>query len=130
MAMENNAPFEIEMFYDSGCPFCKREVAWLRARDRQSRIHFVDINADDFDQVTIGKSRHELMQVLHGRLPSGEWLCGVEVFRRLYAAVGFQWLVAATRWPFISHMLDWAYRRFARYRWQRRQRNACSCSSC
>jgi predicted DCC family thiol-disulfide oxidoreductase YuxK len=36
------------------------------------------------------------------------------VFRRLYAAVGFGPLVAVSRWPGISRLLDRAYAVFAR----------------
>jgi predicted DCC family thiol-disulfide oxidoreductase YuxK len=40
----------------------------------------------------------------------------VEVFRRLYAAVGFAPLVVLTRLPGISHLLDMAYLWFAKNR--------------
>ena len=46
----------------------------------------------------------------------GTWIQGVEVFRRLYAAVGFGWLVTVSRWPGISQLLDRAYVVFARNR--------------
>ena len=35
------------------------------------------------------------MAQIHGRLPDGTWLQGVEVFRRLYAAIGFGSLVGS-----------------------------------
>ncbi|HEY5283126.1 MAG TPA: DCC1-like thiol-disulfide oxidoreductase family protein [Polyangia bacterium] len=38
------------------------------------------------------------------------------MFRRLYAAVGFAPLVVLTRLPGISHLLDLAYRWFAKNR--------------
>ncbi len=56
------------------------------------------------------------MGQLHGRLPDGSVIRGVEVFRRLYAAVGFSKLVAATRLPGISHMLNLGYWLFAKNR--------------
>ena len=56
------------------------------------------------------------MARLHARLPDGTWMCGVEVFRRLYAAAGFQRLVRLSRWPVISPLLEIAYRVFARNR--------------
>jgi predicted DCC family thiol-disulfide oxidoreductase YuxK len=57
-----------------------------------------------------------LMDRIHGRLPGGEIIEGVEVFRRLYAAVGFEWAVKPTRLPGISGALDLAYRVFAKNR--------------
>jgi predicted DCC family thiol-disulfide oxidoreductase YuxK len=53
------------------------------------------------------------MTRIRGRLPDGRWIEGVEVFRRLYAAIGFGWLVAITRVPGLSHLLSLGYRLFA-----------------
>ena len=58
----------------------------------------------------------ELMDQIHGRLPDGSWVIGVEVFRRLYTAIGLSPLVGLTRLPVLSHLLDWGYRRFAKNR--------------
>ena len=58
------------------------------------------------------------MAQIHGRLPDGSWIRGVEVFRRLYAAVGFGPLVSLTRLPVISQLLDWGYSIFARNRFR------------
>jgi predicted DCC family thiol-disulfide oxidoreductase YuxK len=57
-----------------------------------------------------------LMDRIHGRLPDGTVIEGVEVFRRLYAAVGFGALVKVSRAPGVSHVLDIAYRLFAKNR--------------
>ena len=55
---------------------------------------------------------------IHGVLPSGAVVEGVEVFRRAYAAVGYGWLLAWTRWPVLRALADAAYRLFAHYRLQ------------
>jgi len=56
------------------------------------------------------------MAQIHGRLPDGTWIRGVEVFRRLYSAVGWGWLVAVTRWPGIAQLMELGYRIFTRNR--------------
>ena len=56
------------------------------------------------------------MAEIHGLTAAGEWVIGVEVFRRLYAAVGFSLLVWPTRLPGVSHLMDWGYGIFARNR--------------
>ena len=56
------------------------------------------------------------MERIHGRLPDGTLVEGVEVFRRLYAAVGFRWIVSLTRLPGVASLLDAAYGWFARRR--------------
>ena len=108
--------FVIEVFFDSACPLCAREVLMLRKRDHCCRIRFTDIAAADFDPSALGLDLATLMAGIHGRLPGGELVTGVEVFRRLYAAVGFERLVALSRLPVISQVLDAAYAVFAKNR--------------
>lgn len=107
---------QIEVFFDGDCPLCTREIAALRRLDRAGRIGFVDLAAADFDAAALGVDHGALMDRIHGRLPDGSWVEGVEVFRRLYAAVGLSWLVAPTRLPGIAQALAWAYRTFAKHR--------------
>ena len=108
--------WDVEVFFDGNCPLCRREIAALRRLDRRKRIRFTDIAADGFSPEHYAKSMAELMDQIHGRLPDGAWIVGVEVFRRLYSAVGFSWLVAATRLPLISPLLEIGYRQFAKRR--------------
>jgi len=109
-------PFHIEAFYDGECPFCLKEMGWLRLLDKRGRIRFTDITAPSFAASDVGVPWNDLIATIHGRLPDGRIVKGVEVFRRLYAAVGFAPLVMLTRLPGISHLLDLAYRWFARNR--------------
>jgi len=108
--------FEVEVFYDGECPLCVREIDMLRRRDRRRRIRFTDIAADGFDAGSIGVSPEALMARLHGRLPDGTILDGVEVFRRLYAAVGFERAARLSRLPGVAPILDAAYGAFAKRR--------------
>ena len=106
----------VEVFHDGDCPLCEREISMLRRLDRHRRIRFTDIAAPGFDPRPLGRTMDELMERIHGRLPDGTWLEGVEVFRRLYAAVGFGPLVALTRLPLIRQLLDLGYTLFAKNR--------------
>lgn len=108
--------YDIEVFYDGDCPLCLREINMLRRKDQAGRIRFTNIADVSFREAEIGKTYDELMQRIHGRLPDGTWIEGVEVFRRLYKAVGFGPLVALTRLPIISQLLDLGYVLFARNR--------------
>lgn len=106
----------VEVFYDGECPLCLREIKMLQWLDRKNNVRFTDIAAADFSAEEYGKTMSEFMDEIHGRMPSGEWIIGVEVFRQLYAAVGFKLLVWPSRWPGISQLLDWSYRLFAKNR--------------
>jgi predicted DCC family thiol-disulfide oxidoreductase YuxK len=108
--------FDVEVFYDGACPLCLREMNLLRRRDRGARIRFTDISAEAFVPAKVGVPWETLMARLHGRLPDGSIIEGVEVFRRLYAAAGFSTLVELSRVPGVSQLLEIAYRAFAKNR--------------
>jgi predicted DCC family thiol-disulfide oxidoreductase YuxK len=120
--------FVLEVFYDGGCPLCRREIDLLKRWDRRRRIRFTNISGPAFDPQAVGKTFAELMARMHGRLPDRTWLEGVEVFRRLYAAVGFGPIVWLTRLPVVSHLLDFGYTIFARHRL--RLTGRCTAESC
>jgi predicted DCC family thiol-disulfide oxidoreductase YuxK len=107
---------EVEVFYDGQCPPCRREMRMLRRRDKRQRIRFVDIMAPDFDSHALGRTQEALMSRIHARLADGTIVEGVEVFRRLYAALGSSRLVALSRLPGLAPLLDLGYRWFARNR--------------
>ena len=106
----------IEMFYDGHCPLCLRETRLLDRMDRHDRIRFTNIADSNFDAASVGKTQDELMTEMHGRLSDGSWVTGVEVFRRLYSAVGFGPIVMLTRLPIIKQLLNVGYDVFARNR--------------
>ncbi|MEM6329425.1 MAG: DUF393 domain-containing protein [Planctomycetota bacterium] len=108
--------WSVEVFFDGDCPLCLREINMLRRMDKAEKIRFTDIAAEGFDTAAVGIDMPTLMAEIHGRLPTGEIITGVEVFRRLYSAVGLGWAVAPTRWPGVRQVLDIAYRFFAKYR--------------
>lgn len=108
-----NRNWDVEVFFDGDCPLCAREIAFLRARDRSNRIRFTDIAAPGFEPEALGLDRDALMARIHGRLPDGSTIEGVEVFRRLYTAIGLGPVVALTRLPGLRALLDAAYATFA-----------------
>jgi predicted DCC family thiol-disulfide oxidoreductase YuxK len=123
--------FDIEVFFDGECPVCRREIAFLRRLDRRKRIRFTDLTPLGPAGTVEGIPWADLMAEIHGRLPDGRWIKGVEVFRRLYAAVGFGPLVRVTRWTGIEQVLDAAYAAFARrrLRWTNRCTDDCRLES-
>ena len=88
----------------------------LRWMDKRQRIRFTDISTDEFAPDQFDRSMQDFMDEIQGRLPAGQWITGVEVFRRLYTAIGLGALVALTRVPGISHGLEAVYQVFAKNR--------------
>ena len=107
---------DLELFYDGACPLCSREARALRRLDRRGRLQLTDLAAPGFDPAGTGIPMERLLARIHGRLPDGTIVEGVEVFRKAYEAVGLRLLVAPTRLPGISYLLDRAYAWFARNR--------------
>jgi len=127
-----NEPWQIRVIHDGECPLCSREIRFLERRDRGlGRIQFEDLSRPDFDATEYGLDAARVMARIHGVLPDGSVVEGVEVFRRAYAAVGLGWLVAPTRWPGLRRLVDLAYRIFARnrLRWTGRA-SACDTGRC
>ena len=110
------APFQVEVYYDGDCPLCMREIRMLKGWDRAGNIRFTNIADPSFDAEAVGLDAGKLMKSIHGRLPNGQVIEGVEVFRRLYGAVGFGTLVSLSRAPGVSQLLDVAYQLFAKNR--------------
>lgn len=106
----------LQVFFDGDCPLCLREINMIRKLDRKNRVSFVDIAAKEFQPDDYKITLDQLMAEIHARLPDGSWITGVEVFRVLYGAVGFRWLVPVTRLPGINGVLNWGYRVFAKNR--------------
>ena len=109
--------WDFKLLYDGACPLCMREVRMLQKLDRRSgRLALEDIAAPDFEAARYGRSFAELMGQIHGVLPDGRLVTGMEVFRRSYAAAGWGAMVGFTGWPPLRPLFDAAYTWFAKNR--------------
>jgi predicted DCC family thiol-disulfide oxidoreductase YuxK len=109
--------WRIKVLYDGDCPLCTREIDFLSRRDRGAGlIQFEDIATATFDPAKYGLDHQVVMARIHGVLPDGAVVEGIEVFRRAYDAVGLGWLWAPTRWPLLRPLAERAYQIFARNR--------------
>ena len=108
--------WRVKLLYDGACPFCRREVQWLKRRDRGGNLAIEDISDPAFDPGQYGLTREEVMGVLHGVLPDGRVVRGLEAMRQAYQAIGLGWLVVPTGWPLVGRVCDHVYGAFARNR--------------
>ena len=111
---ENQPPFKL--LFDGQCPFCRREVAWLKRRDRDGKLATEDISAPGFDAARYGLTQAEVEGVMHGVFPDGRIVTRVAAFRAAYKIVGLGWLIAPTTWPGLRWIADRFYEWFARNR--------------
>lgn len=119
--MSKTHPWPMRVLYDGACPFCRREIDWLRRRNAELKLLFDDISSPGFDPSRFGLTAEEVAAQLHGILPDGSVVRGAETVRRCYEAVGLRWLAAPTRWFPLRPITEWAYGVFARnrHRWGR-----------
>lgn len=109
--------WRFKILVDGGCPLCRREAAMMRRMDKgRGALAIEDISDPAFDPGKYGVSFERLMAHIHGVLPDGRVVTGMEVFRRAYGAVGWGWLLAPTGWPIARWVFDRLYALFARYR--------------
>jgi predicted DCC family thiol-disulfide oxidoreductase YuxK len=112
---------QLTVFYDGGCPLCRREIAHYRRIDRRSAIDWVDIMDDDGALDAAGLDLATAMRRIHAREPDGHLVTGVDAFaavwRRLPWYRGLASVVTGLR---LINPLDWLYGRFADWRLRRR----------
>jgi len=105
-----------EVFFDGDCPLCKREIDMIRKKDKRQQLVLTDIAATDFHPPE-GFSLDQLMRSIHGKLPNGDYVVGVEVFRQIYRRLGFQRTVRLSQTPGIGTLLNAGYFAFAKLRY-------------
>lgn len=114
----NMTNYPLTLLYDESCALCKLEIDNLKARNQQGLLRFIDVSGHDFDAQPYAVSQQEMMQIIHAIRPDCSMAKGVEVFRLAYGAVGLGWITAATAWPVLKPLCDWAYLHIARNRYR------------
>ncbi len=118
--MTETAPKPV-LFYDGGCPLCRKEIAHYRRLDRQQRIHWVDIQQDSELLNSNGISLPQAMARIHALTAQGEICTGVEAFMLIWRELPYYRvlpkLIAKLH---LTNVLELLYQRFARFRLKRR----------
>ncbi|HEY9825346.1 MAG TPA: DUF393 domain-containing protein [Stenomitos sp.] len=116
--IEQLPQWQIKLLYDGECPLCLREVKTLAQRDAgRGIVAFVDIADLNYEpEQNGGVSYEDAMGRIHAVLPDGSVIQGVEVFRRVYAALGLGWVYAPTGWPIVNRIVDFLYMLWAEWR--------------
>lgn len=104
------------IFYDGGCPLCVREMRHLARLNKRQQLQFENIHEADFSARFPTVDVVRANQILHGQLPNGQMIYGLDVTHAAWSAVGRGWLTASLRWWGIRRVADWVYLWFARHR--------------
>lgn len=120
-------PARTTVFYDGECPLCRREIDHYRRLQGAGSLDWIDVTRDDAALAEFGLQRQSAMARFHVIDASGHWHTGawgfVELWRHLPA---YRWVATLLTRLHLVPVLDWAYRRFARWRLQ----NRCSNNRC
>ncbi|NER24366.1 MAG: DUF393 domain-containing protein [Symploca sp. SIO1B1] len=110
--------WQIKLLYDGECPLCVREVNFLSKRDAgRGIVEFVDIADPNYTPEAHGGIDFETaMGRIHAVLPDGTIIKNIEVFRRVYEALGMGWIYAVTKLPVIGSIADKLYEIWADWR--------------
>ena len=124
--------FPLEIFYDGSCLVCSSEIEHYRRLNPGQRLHFVDIQADDFEPQRYEKSQAEFMGKMHLRDGQGRFYVGVDAFLLIWQAFPgdspYRLLGAVLGFPGINLFARFGYQVFARYRHLLPKKNV-SCDS-
>lgn len=107
---------KIKVFFDGDCPLCSKEMRWIKSRDKKDKVILEDISLSTFNPSVYDKTIEEFNSKIYAQLSDGQLIHGVEVFRKVYAAIGLGWLMVPTNIPILRNIFDFAYKIFARHR--------------
>ena len=107
---------KLTIFFDGGCPLCKREVDFMSSRNQKGFLRFIDINSSDFSFDKYGITYKQAMERIHALKSNGSIIKDVNVFQEAYSLIGLGWIYAPTKLPIIDKFIGLIYGIWAKYR--------------
>ena len=106
------------VFYDGGCPLCRREIGFYRSRRGGEQISWIDVSqADEDEQVAPGLCTEAALARFHLRDEEGRIIRGGRAFAHLWSLLpGFRPFGRLLLLPPLSWLLDPAYDVFLKFR--------------
>lgn len=100
---------KLTIWFDGGCPLCRREIALMRRLDKREAINFIDVSNGE---TACPIDRDALLARFHAR-ENGVMLSGAAAFAAMWRAIPLLRPIglAARNEPVLA-MLEWLYRRF------------------
>lgn len=108
---------KLTIFFDGGCPLCKREVDFLQSKNQKGYLSFIDINSSDFSlDFKFGISYKQAMERIHAVKSDGSVIKDIKVFQEAYSLIGLGWIYAPTKLPILDKFIEFLYGLWAKYR--------------
>lgn len=114
------------VFYDGGCDLCSKEVDHYKRLNAKSGIGWIDISREQSLLNALGVSFDQAMRELHVIDRNGEFRTGIYAFLALWSELPYYRHVATVVHVLrLAPLLEWAYQRFAKWRYVRRTSQTC-----
>ncbi len=114
-------PDKTTVFYDGGCPLCRREIDHYRRIDPTGRIRWLDVTHEHEALFEYDLSVDTAMARLHVMDRDGVWHTGAYGFAAMWEELPrYRWLARLLRRTRLLPALEIIYRPFARWRLKRR----------
>ena len=108
---------KLTIFFDGGCPLCKREIDFLQSRNKKGYLSFIDINTSDFYiDLKYGITYKQAMERIHALKSDGSVIKDIKVFQEAYNLIDLGWIYAPTKIPIFDKFIEFIYRIWAKYR--------------
>ncbi len=108
---------KLTIFFDGGCPLCRREVDFLQSRNQKGHLGFIDINSSDFSlDLKYGITYKQAMERIHALKIDGSVIKDIKVFQEAYGLIGLGWIYAPTKLPILDKFIEFFYGLWAKYR--------------
>lgn len=107
----------LAVYYDGGCPICRREIGFYKTRPGGQNFEWVDVNSGDPAVLGPGLTREAALARIHVRRSDGVLLSGAAAFAEMWQRMpGFQWLGRLIAIQPFALCAELAYRAFLRVR--------------
>ena len=117
----HSGPNRPMVFFDGGCPLCRREIAHYRRIDTAPRLCWVDAASKPDALNRYGVSLEAAMAELHVLDGTGRWQRGIDAFLVIWQQLpAYRWLAKIITTLGLRRPLAFAYRHFAAWRNRRR----------
>ena len=108
---------KLTIFFDGGCPLCKREVDFLQSRNQKGYLSFIDINTSDFYlDLKYGITYKQAMERIPALKSDGSVIKDIKVFQEAYTLIGLGWIYSPTKLPIFDKFIEFIYVIWAKYR--------------
>lgn len=110
------------VYFDGGCPLCRREIEHYRSQAGAESIAWVDAAGCNSAELGSGLSRDAALARLHARRADGSLVSGVSAFALIWSRLpAYRWLAPVVRRRPVLTALEAGYAAFLRLRplWRR-----------